>query len=127
MKCSRCGGSGEEPVNGNLAAIRQRERDDAAEVLRFLNEKAERNFQPTRVNMDFITGRLREGATLIQCKAIISRKVAAWKDDPRMAPFLRPSTLFNATKFSQYQGELPASAFEKCWWDSECAKKVTGR
>lgn len=107
MKCSRCGGSGEEPENGHYPF-----RTNAITVLNFLNERAGRNYQPTRVNLDLIVARLREGATVTQCKAIISRKVAAWGEDPKMAPYLRPATLFNATKFSSYQGELPASAFE---------------
>ena len=83
----------------------------AREVLAFLNHKAQRHFPDNTVNLDFIRARLREGATVNQCRAVIGRKTAAWRGDEKMALFLRPATLFNRTKFSQYLGELPATAF----------------
>lgn len=86
-------------------------RTAAREILAFLNTKAERNYQPTSANLDLITARLREGATVTHCRAVISRKVREWKGDDKMHRYLRPETLFNRTKFAQYQGELPATAF----------------
>jgi uncharacterized phage protein (TIGR02220 family) len=79
---------------------------DARETLDFLNQVTGRNFQPTKVNLALIQGRLKEGATPLQCRQVIIRKNREWKDDEKMAQYLRPATLFNATKFSQYQGEL---------------------
>jgi len=84
----------------------------ARRVLAFLNKKAGRQFQPTRTNLGLITARLRDGATEDQCRAVIGRKVAQWRGDARMSEFLRPATLFNATKFGSYQGELPPTAFD---------------
>jgi len=52
-----------------------------------------------------ITGRLDE-SSLSECKAVIDAKVAEWARDPKMAQYLRPNTLFNATKFAQYVGQL---------------------
>ena len=84
----------------------------ARELLRFLNRKAGRQYQPTKTNLGLIVARLRDGATADQCRAVIGRKTAEWLADPKMTTFLRPATLFNATKFAQYQGELPATAFD---------------
>ena len=85
-------------------------RSEAVEVLTFLNHKTGRNFQP-RDNLHFIVDRLKAGATVDQCRAIIGLKTAKWQGT-EMAMYLRPATLFNKTKFAQYLGELPASAFE---------------
>jgi uncharacterized phage protein (TIGR02220 family) len=107
MKCSHCDGTGEEPgekVKALTATARR--------VLEFLNRKAGRNYQPDTVNLEFIRNRLKDGATEAQCRAVIGLKVRDWKDDETMAKYLRPATLFNKTKFSQYRGELPATAFQ---------------
>jgi uncharacterized phage protein (TIGR02220 family) len=79
---------------------------EALEILSFLNDKAGRRYQPTRSNMQFIQARLADGATVIECRQVIAKKCREWLQDPEMSEFLRPATLFNATKFSQYQGEL---------------------
>jgi uncharacterized phage protein (TIGR02220 family) len=86
---------------------------DAVALLAFLNHKAGRNFQPSAVNLDFIRARLKDGASVDHCRAIIGRKTAEWKGDPKTAVWLRPATLFNRTKFAQYLGELPATAFQE--------------
>ncbi len=83
----------------------------AKEVLAFLNKKTGRHYQPVKANLRLIEARLREGATVEQCRAVIGRKVAQWRNDPRMTEYLRPATLFAASKFASYQGELPESAF----------------
>jgi len=85
----------------------------ARQVLAFLNYKAHRNYQPTAGNLDLIRARLKDGATVDQCRAIIGRKTAKWKGDPKMEEYLRPATLFNRTKFDSYLGELPATAFQE--------------
>jgi uncharacterized phage protein (TIGR02220 family) len=83
----------------------------ALELLVFLNRKADKQYKPSAVNLGLIAARLREGATVNQCRAVIARKVARWKGDPKMNEFLRPATLFAETNFAQYLGELPATAF----------------
>lgn len=83
-------------------------RQEAADVLAFLNDRAGRNYHPTDANLDLIVARLKEGYTAQQCKQVIVRKVRKWKDDDKMAEYLRPSTLFNREKFNQYAGELVA-------------------
>jgi len=87
-------------------------RPTALRVLEFLNRKTNRHYQPVESNLKLITARLNAGATEDQCRAVIGRKCAKWLGDAKMAEYLRPATLFNATNFAQYQGELPATAFE---------------
>jgi uncharacterized phage protein (TIGR02220 family) len=77
----------------------------ARDVLSFLNAKAGRNYRPTRVNLKFIEDRLKEGYTMEDCKQVVVRKCREWKGG-EMDQYLRPATLFNATKFNQYAGEL---------------------
>ena len=79
-------------------------RKEATEVLGFLNQKASRSYRFTPTNLGFIEARLREGATVQQCKSVIARQVRAWISDPKMTPYLRPETLFNRTKFESYVG-----------------------
>ncbi|WP_174978298.1 conserved phage C-terminal domain-containing protein [Pandoraea eparura] len=80
----------------------------ASEVLDYLNAKAHRSFQPVKANLSMIGARLSEGATVADCKAVIDAKVAQWLNDEKMAEYLRPETLFNATKFAGYRGSLPS-------------------
>lgn len=84
--------------------------DDAAEVLDHLNAKTGRHYQPVAANTDLIRNRLRDGATVDECKAVIDAKHAEWGNDSRMAGYLRPATLFNASKFAQYVGQLGAGS-----------------
>ena len=81
-------------------------REQAQSVLDFLNEKTGRVYRPVDTNLKLIIARLKSGATVLQCRQVIARKARQWKDRPDMAPYLRPATLFNATKFEQYLGEL---------------------
>ena len=79
----------------------------ASRILDFLNEKAGRSFRPVPANLDPIRARLADGATEANCRGIIARKVREWAGNPKMAPYLRPETLFNRTKFESYLGERP--------------------
>jgi uncharacterized phage protein (TIGR02220 family) len=82
---------------------------DAMTVLRFLNEKTGRNYEDCDANLDFITARLREGASVDDCRAVIAKKCREWLTDEEMTIYLRPATLFNRTKFAQYRGEIGAA------------------
>lgn len=84
-------------------------REDAESVLTYLNEKARKEYRPVPANITLITARLKEGASVEDCKAVVERKCAEWGGGD-MEKFLRPATLFNATKFAQYQGEKAVSS-----------------
>ena len=81
-------------------------RKEAEEVIAFLNEKTGRRYRPTKVNLDFILARFKEGYTIEECRAVIAMKTREWKHDPYWSKFLRPATLFNCEKFNQYAGGL---------------------
>lgn len=84
---------------------------EAGEILDFLNRKTGRTFRRAPATLRLIEARLKSGATRAQIQAVIAVKAGQWKADPMMAKFLRPETLFGATKFESYLGELPPSAF----------------
>ena len=78
---------------------------EAREVLTFLNEKTGRSFRFVDTNLRLIEARLRSGASVADCKGVVARKVREWKNDAKMSAFLRPETLFSASKFESYLGE----------------------
>jgi len=80
--------------------------DSVIDVLDYLNAKASRNYQPVDANTKLIAARIREGATVEQLKAVVDAKVHDWLNDPKMSTYLRPETLFGATKYAQYAGAL---------------------
>jgi len=91
-----------EVTCGKLSAFRS----DAVQVLKFLNEKTGRAYRPVDTNLKLIIARLKSGATVTECYQVIAKKTREWKNHAEMDQYLRPATLFNATKFEQYVGEL---------------------
>lgn len=80
----------------------------ADEIVAYLNGKLGTRYRATtRSTSKHINARLREGYTVADFKAVIDKKVAKWKDDPKMSAYLRPETLFGA-KFESYLNELDA-------------------
>lgn len=74
-------------------------------VLDELNRLAGRRFRVEGRQASHIRARLREGFTVEDCLKVVRYKVREWKDNPRMAKYLRPSTLFNSEKFEAYLAE----------------------
>lgn len=74
-------------------------------ALNYLNEKTKRNYKPVKSNIDLVKGRVKEGYTKDDIFRVIDAKCLQWMADEKMSGYLRPATLFNATKFSQYAGE----------------------
>lgn len=71
-------------------------------VIEHLNRMTGQRYKPTtKATQDKIDARLNEGFTLDDFIAVIDKKTAQWKDDPKMSEFLRPQTLFG-TKFESY-------------------------
>jgi uncharacterized phage protein (TIGR02220 family) len=81
-------------------------KNDAIEVLNFLNEKTGRFYRAEDSNLDLIIARLQSGITMQNLRAIIAKKCREWNDDVTMKKYLRPKTLFNKTNCEQYYGEL---------------------
>ena len=93
-------------LSGKPDEPRPNHNKEAVEILSFLNEKTGRRYQPVNENIKLITARLKGGASVSECRQVIARKTREWKSNPDMEKYLRPATLFNATKFAQYVGEL---------------------
>ncbi len=85
-------------------------RAEALAVLDFLNRKTGKRFRPVRETVKLIEARLKSGITPDQLHAIIAIKIREWSGDPKTEKWLRPATLFGATKCEQYIGELPAES-----------------
>lgn len=81
-------------------------RDKASAVIAELNRKTGRSYSTNGANADHVVARLKDGATVDLCLAVIDLKVREWSGDPAMAKYLRPETLFNRTKFATYSGEI---------------------
>jgi len=88
-----------QKVNGEL-------RHQASEILAFLNEKTGRDYQPVPANIELILARLKEGATVLDLRAVVAKKCREWLGDEKMNEFLRPKTLFGRMNYAQYRGEL---------------------
>lgn len=83
------------------------EKEDASmlvEVLEYLNENAGTKYRPVESNLKFIRARLKD-YSVADLKAVVDRQVAKWKGTS-MQMYLRPETLFNATKFETYHNGL---------------------
>lgn len=70
------------------------------EILNYLNEKAGTHYKPVASNLKFIKARLKD-YTEEELKLVVDKKVKEWKET-NMQMYLRPETLFNATKFESY-------------------------
>lgn len=101
---------GVEFMDQNLSLLNRQKNEElrkqVQEIISFLNEKTGKAYGIGKSNFRLVSGRLKDGATTAQCKQIIVRKARKWLGDPTMEDYLRPKTLFNATNFEQYLGEL---------------------
>ena len=89
------------------------------QLLDYLNAKTGKAFRPGAANLSLVSARLKD-ATPDEIRAVINAKVAEWAHDAKMAKYLRPETLFNATKFASYLGEIGTtgpSANLSAWWE----------
>lgn len=82
---------------------------EATEILDHLNQVAGTKFQPVPANLNLIAARLREGFTVDKVKAVVNRQHREWGASD-MRKYLRPETLFNATKFAGYAGQAESAA-----------------
>jgi uncharacterized phage protein (TIGR02220 family) len=72
------------------------------EIISYLNDKANTKFKDgNKANQRIISGRLDEGHTLEDFKTVIDNMVAKWKGT-EWEQYLRPQTLFQASKFENY-------------------------
>lgn len=87
------------PITSNYNTTTNKQ--DAIEILNYLNDKANKSFKPLESNLKQLRGRLGEYSK-DEIKAMIDFKVGEWINDKTMSKYLRPETLFNATKCASY-------------------------
>lgn len=79
---------------------------DYKEPIRYLNELTGRNFDWKKdCHQRHLRARYKEGHTLEDIKRVIEWMCEKWIDTT-WEGFLRPSTLFNATRFENYINEV---------------------
>lgn len=104
--------------NGKNGKKRDTLSSKVALIISYLNEKTGRNeegqtpFDPKKA-VSYLRARFNEGRTVKDCIDVIDIKVKDWLDDEKMFEFLRPSTLFNKTKFENYITKKRPDKFSK--------------
>lgn len=78
--------------------------DFVSEIVDYLNEKANRRLRVGRPIKKLVNARVSEGYNLEDFKHVIDVKCSQWLGTD-FEKFLRPSTLFNATRFTEYHSE----------------------
>ncbi len=76
--------------------------DRAKQVLAHLNMTTGSKYQTSKSSLDNIRARLREEFTTADLMLVVDYSVEKWGEDLEMAEYLRPSTLFQPTKFPGY-------------------------
>ena len=104
-------GSPPDPPTKALVSSTNHFKPEALELLNFLNLKANRSFRPVETTLRPIIARLRSGVSVQDCKGVIARQIREWKGTEHER-YLRPETLFNATKFESYLGQKRADPDE---------------
>lgn len=83
-------------------------------IINYLNEKTGRNYGlKNKSTLDLIRARFNEGRTPKDFQNVIDKKVKDWLTDDKMNTYLRPSTLFNRTKFENYLNEPEKDKYAK--------------
>lgn len=95
--------------SGYKQAVKKKETSEdnieAMEAIEFLNNLyGTGHAYNSKGHYSSLCARLKEHG-LETVKAVIANRYAIWKDDSFMSRYLRPSTVFNATKFSIYLEE----------------------
>ena len=76
--------------------------DQAKQVLTHLNQVTGSRYQVSKTSIENIRARLTDGYTVEELKLVIDYSNAKWANDLKMVEYLRPTTLFNPSKFDGY-------------------------
>ena len=73
------------------------------EIIDYLNQKTGAHYKTSsKANQRLIKARFKEGYKLDDFKTVIDNKAFEWQQSPKMWKYMRPSTLFSASKFDDY-------------------------
>lgn len=103
QKLLQCNGSVTEVKRISISNSNSISNNIYIKIIDYLNNKAGTHFKPVESNLKFIKARLKDYSEE-DIKAVIDKKVADWKGTD-MQKYIRPETLFNATKFESYLNE----------------------
>ena len=91
-------------------------------IIDFLNLTTGRRFRVTASHKRHINARLSEGFSLLEFRTVIIKMNRKWGNDPKMADYLRPSTLFG-TKMDGYLNSPDVGEIEEPIMVSAANKK----
>jgi uncharacterized phage protein (TIGR02220 family) len=95
------------------------------EIIAYLNEKCGTRYKATKSTKELIHARIEEGFTKDDCFTVIDNKAASWKGT-EFEKFLRPETLFRASKFQGYLNEKPVEKRNKNSKEGCCSFSLDG-
>lgn len=85
---------------------RAQRREQAKEVLAFLNKKTKKSFRPVEANLKPIEARIESGVSLDDCRSVIALKCREWLFNDDFKKHLNPITIFRPSNFEKYLGQL---------------------
>ena len=91
-----------------VKALSASTKSEADEVIDYLNIKAGTSYKHSKASRDCIEPRLKE-FSISDCKTVIDKKCNEWLNTD-MAKYLRPATLFQASKFEGYLNQISGTA-----------------
>lgn len=90
------------PVSGETGPHQESEPAGADVVIDHMNQTTGSRYQKKPTSKKPINGRLSEGFTVEDLQLVVEFKYQHWGDNPEMAQYLRPATLFGTDKFNGY-------------------------
>lgn len=90
----------------------QRPEPDYAKLVQYLNQRSGKHYRDTPTNRNLIKARFSDGATVDDIKAAIDHVCAGWRGT-KMDQYIRPSTIFRASKFEGYVNGVPYAPHEE--------------
>lgn len=90
------------PVSGETGPHCESEPAGADVVIDHMNQTTGSRYQKKPTSKKPINGRLSEGFTVEDLQLVVEFKHQHWGDNPEMAQYLRPATLFGTDKFNGY-------------------------
>ena len=101
--------------------------DSASLIINYLNESAGTRYKAVNGNIKLVNARMAEGYSEHDIKTVIKAKCADWIGT-KFEQYLRPETLFGATKFSGYHGSAQntVDAVEEDWTQPRQQQAING-
>nr|WP_276079268.1 conserved phage C-terminal domain-containing protein [Pediococcus acidilactici] len=83
----------------------QKEKVDYGKFIEWFNQKTGKRFKNVESNRKIIRARINEGYSKSELAKVVEFKSKQWKDDPKMNPYLRITTIFAPSHFGNYLNE----------------------